>query len=93
MKQTRRRPIRATLRRRDGTYVRRVPLCDDDHFMFCLLTDAYYDRIPGTRTFVERFWPHHWQRVKEENAARSTDPIDVARAAAGLPIWINGGLY
>ena len=83
MKRTRPRMIRATLRRRDGSYVRRVPLTDHDDFMFCLLTGAYYDRTPGTRTFVERFWPHHNVRIRELNAATSADPLDVYRAEAG----------
>lgn len=87
------RPIRATLRRRDGTLVRRLPLSDSDEFMFCLLTCRYYDRVGRSRTFVERFWPHHRQRVKEKVAASSLDPLDVARAASGLPVWIDGGLF
>ena len=49
-------------------------------------------RTPCTRTFVERFWPHHRQRIKEKVAASLADPLDVARAASGLPIWINGGV-
>lgn len=84
--------IRATLRLRDGTYVRRVPLCDNDEFVFCLLTDSYYDRERGC-TYVERFWPHHHQRIKEKVASTSGDPLDVARAAAGLPVWWHGGLF
>jgi hypothetical protein len=84
------RPIRATLRRRDGTCVRRVPLCSNDDFVFCLVTGKYYDRATGC-TYVERFYPHHWQRVKEQRAFESRDPLDVNRADSGLPIFIAGG--
>ena len=87
------RRIRATLRRLDGTLVRRIPLLDTDDFMYCLLTRSYYDRTPGTATFVERFWPHHRQRVREKVAAITGDPLDVYRAAAGLPFYFNGGLF
>lgn len=93
MKQTRPRSIRATLRRRDGTLVRRIPLLDTDDFMYCLLTRSYYDRTPGTCTFVERFWPHHNQRIREKVAATSADPLDKYRAAAGLPFYVDGGLF
>lgn len=92
MKRTKPRTIRATLRRRDGTCVRRVPLLDTDDFMFCLLTYAYYDREEGC-TYVERNWDWHAMRVLEKNAATSPDVLDVPRAACGLPIaalgWAN----
>jgi hypothetical protein len=93
VKRTRPRKIRATLRRRDGSCVRRLPMLDTDDFVFCLLTGCYYDRVPGTCTYVERFWPHHHQFIKEKVASTSGDPLDVFRAAAGLPVWINGGLF
>ena len=66
---------------------------DYDDFMFCLLTNAYYDRTPGTHTFVERFQPHHHQNIKEKVSSITGDPLDASRAAAGLPIWYHGGLY
>lgn len=90
MKKPKPRMIRATLRRRDGSYVRRLPLCDNDDFMYCLLTSRYYDRQRGC-TYVERFWPHHKQHIKELRASESDDPLDVARAASGLPIFVCGG--
>src|ERR1700722_16511797 len=58
------RRIRATLRRLDGTLVRRIPLLDTDDFMYCLLTRSYYNRTPGTAMFVERFWPHHRHHLR-----------------------------
>jgi hypothetical protein len=79
--------------RLDGTFVRRTQLCESDTFMLCLLTHAYYDRVPETKTFQERFWPHHKQRIREEVAATTGDPLDVARAACGLPFYFHGGLF
>jgi len=78
------------LRLGDGTLVRKIRLPENEEFLFCLLTRRYYDRR-SRGVFVERNWDHHQTRMSEKIAAKSTDPLDVPRAASGLPLNERAG--
>ena len=76
---------RVSLWQRDGTFVRYTVATSIDAFLFCLRTGRYYDRREGTR-FLERDWREHDILLDRMAAERSADPLDMARAAAGLPV-------
>ena len=76
---------RVSLWQRDGTFVRYTVATSIDTFLFCLRTGRYYDRREGTR-FLERDWREHDILLDRMAAERSADPLDMARAAAGLPV-------